>query len=175
MEEEGKKKSSGLTEEQKIRIQKNRERALEIQRRKRKEREEEEEKNKKNNNNIKKRNVDDVKKDNDEKLQNKKEEKRNVVEELLEEFEINASNLVSKKEAKEMYCLPEGTLAVCSFVEKDNPRNRGWTKMKLYDRSEIRAKAWRRYGGMEGLIAERESRVMKRFKKDLEATKDVFK
>merc|ERR1712176_753125 len=108
--------------------------------------------------------------------QNEKKKKVEVQEDVeLEEFEINASSFVSKKEAKEMYCLPEGTLAVCSFGEKDNPRNRGWTKMKLYDRSEIRTRARKRYGGMEGLIAERESRIMKRFKKDLEETKDVFK
>jgi len=171
--EKEEKKTSGLTEEQKVKIQRNRERALEIQRRKRKEREEEQENQK--NNNIKKRNVEDVDDKKNVKLQ--KKEKLGVEEKevVLEEFEMNASNLVSKKEAKEMYCLPEGTLAVCSFVEKDNPRNRGWTKMKLYDRSEIRARARKRHGGLEGLIAERESRVMKRFEKDLEKTKDIFK
>merc|ERR1712106_900543 len=42
----------------------------------------------------------------------------------LGEFEVGATELVSKKEAKEMYCLPDGTLAVCAVVEKDNPHHK---------------------------------------------------
>jgi hypothetical protein len=33
----------------------------------------------------------------------------------LEDFEVGASSLVSKEEAMQTYCLPEGTMAVCSF------------------------------------------------------------
>mmetsp|Transcript_10867 Transcript_10867/g.16183 ORF Transcript_10867/g.16183 Transcript_10867/m.16183 type:complete len:203 (-) Transcript_10867:70-678(-) len=93
----------------------------------------------------------------------------------LEEFEQGASSLVTKSEAMQMYCLPEGTLAVCSYVEKENPRRKGWNMMKLYDRSEIRRRARARFGGLDGLIEERTKRKMKRFQKDLEDTKDIFK
>ena len=42
------------------------------------------------------------------------------IESTHEAFEEGASPWVSKAEAKKMYCLPEGTLAVCAVVEKDN-------------------------------------------------------
>lgn len=92
----------------------------------------------------------------------------------LEDFEIGAAPKVTKKEAMSMYCLPEATLQVCSFVTKDNPRRKGWSSMKLYDRSEIRRRARERHGGLEGLVAERKKREQKRFEKVLEQTKDVF-
>jgi len=93
----------------------------------------------------------------------------------LEDFEQGASDLVSKREAKEIYCLPEGTLAVCSYVEKQNPFRKGFTAMKLYKRSEIRQLARKRFGGLDGLIEERKKRERKRYTKDLEETKNVFK
>jgi XPA protein C-terminus len=73
------------------------------------------------------------------------------------------------------YCLPEGTLAVCSFVEKENPRNKKWAPLKLYNRAEIRRRARERFGGLEGLVKERQRRVEKRFRKDMETAKNVFK
>merc|ERR1712127_1016029 len=72
----------------------------------------------------------------------------------LEDFELGASEYVSKREATDVYCLPKGTLAVCSFVEKKNPYNMGFTSMKLYNRADIRRLARERFGGLEGLIAE---------------------
>ena len=57
-----------------------------------------------------------------------------------------------------MYCLPEGTLAVCQFTEKDNPHHKGWTPMKMYSRSEIRKRSRKRFDGLEGLVAERKKR-----------------
>jgi hypothetical protein len=93
----------------------------------------------------------------------------------LEDFEKNATPYISQAEAQRTYCIPLGTLAVCSYIEKDNPRKSGWSKMKLYVRSEVRRRARKRFGGMEGLIIEREKRKKKRFEKDLEETKDVFR
>jgi hypothetical protein len=93
----------------------------------------------------------------------------------LEDFEIGASTFVTKREAMQTYCLPDGTLAVCSFVEKENPRQKGWSSMKLYDRAEIRRRARDRHGGIEGLAAERKKRAEKRLRNDLETTKDIFK
>ncbi|CAN0515407.1 unnamed protein product, partial [Scytosiphon promiscuus] len=37
---------------------------------------------------------------------------------------------VTKKEAKETYLLPEGTIAVLKFIERDNPHHSAWTKVK---------------------------------------------
>lgn len=92
----------------------------------------------------------------------------------LEDFERDASLYISQTEAQKTYCIPMGTLAVCSYVEKDNPHKKGWNKMKLYLRSEVRRRARRRFGGKQGLIDEREKRRKKRFEKDMKETKDVF-
>mmetsp|Transcript_616 Transcript_616/g.870 ORF Transcript_616/g.870 Transcript_616/m.870 type:complete len:208 (+) Transcript_616:16-639(+) len=93
----------------------------------------------------------------------------------LEDFEIDASPHISQTEAQRTYCVPMGTLAVCAFIEKENPRQRGWNKMKLYDRAEVRRRARKRFGGKGGLQAERDKRKKKRFEKDLKETKDVFR
>mmetsp|Transcript_745 Transcript_745/g.1934 ORF Transcript_745/g.1934 Transcript_745/m.1934 type:complete len:161 (+) Transcript_745:272-754(+) len=95
-------------------------------------------------------------------------------EEECEDWEIGLSEWVSKKEAVTKYCLPEGTLAVCETKEKDNPRHKGWASMKLYRRSELRARAYKRHGGKEGLIKERNKREQKRLEKDLKAAEKVF-
>lgn len=141
-----------LTADEKETIRRNRERALEIQRKRREDRSIE------------------VLKDDCATKKRKLEE-----EEELEEFEVHASKFVSQKEAKEMYCLPDGTLAVCVVVEKENPHGKGFKPMKLYNRVEIRRRARERYGGLEGLVKERERRGEKRFLNDLESTKNIFK
>jgi len=93
----------------------------------------------------------------------------------LEDFERDASPYVSQTEAQRTYCLPKGTLDVCSYVERDNPRKRGWTKMKLYNRGEVRRRARKRFGGKEGLVREREKRKRRQYEKDLKEMKDVFR
>ena len=93
----------------------------------------------------------------------------------LEDFEQGASPYISQTEAQRMYCIPMGTLAVCSYIEKENPRKNGWSKMKLYLRSEVRRRARKRFGGVDGLIKEREKRKKNRFERDLEEMKDVFR
>jgi len=93
----------------------------------------------------------------------------------LEDFERGASDLISKTEAKKMYCLPEGTLDVCKYVEKPNPRHKAWTPMKLYYRAELRQKARKRFESKEGLIEERRRRRENQLKKDMEKVKDIFK
>lgn len=145
-----------LTDEQKERMRKNRERALELQKRKNVER------------------LDEVK--NEESSRAAKKLKTTTDKDgVLEEFEVGASEYVTKREAMKIYCLPEGTLAVCKFMEKENPRHPGWTPMKMYCREEIRRRARERFGGLDGLIEERRKREEKRFQKDLELTKHVFR
>lgn len=92
----------------------------------------------------------------------------------LEDFEMGASQFVSKKEASKMYCLPEGTLAICSFVEKSNPKSSRFSAMKLFYRTEIRRRARERYGGLDGLREERAKREKKRFERDFKCAEDIF-
>jgi len=92
----------------------------------------------------------------------------------LEEFEMNASPYISQTEAQRLYCVPLGTLAVCTYIEKPNPRSKSFTPMKLYNRSEVRQRAHVRYGGKAGLIAERERRKKNRSDKDLDEMKNIF-
>jgi XPA protein C-terminus len=158
-----------LTDEQKERIRRNKERALAIQRKRRSlelgelsqhidvavksDRSDGEESSKK----LRTSSLD----DSDEEVE-------------LEDFEVGASEWVTKKEAMSKYCLPEGTLAVCKYTEKENPHQKGWKPMKLYSRAEIRRRARERFGGLEELKAERLRREEKRFSNDLEKTKNVF-
>lgn len=154
-----------ITEEQRERMRRNKAKALEIQARKRKEREEAAAAAQQHEQDIKRQKT-------PEKVQeNKKEEDEDVE---LEEFEVGAPPLVTKKEAMKMYLLPEGTLAVCKFEEKQNPRHKGWNAMKLYHRSEIRRRARERFGGLQGLVEERRRREEKRFERDLEKSKKLF-
>ena len=92
----------------------------------------------------------------------------------LEDFERDAPTHISQAEAKRVYCIPQGTLAVCSFIEKDNPHQRSWAKMKLYSRRDVRRRARKRFGGKDGLAHERERRKKNRLEKDLKEMKDVF-
>lgn len=167
-----------LTEEQKERIRKNRERALQIQ----KERREKEEKTKtieespkapKNSITI----HDTIAPSTTTASQctGTKEENEFHSSEPLEDFEEGASEWVTKTEAMNTYCLPEGSIAVCSYEEKKNPRNPGFKPMKLYKRSEIRYRAHKRHGGLEGLINERNNRRKRKLDKEMEAARDIFK
>ncbi|GAX11601.1 hypothetical protein FisN_1Lh036 [Fistulifera solaris] len=97
-------------------------------------------------------------------------------EDELEDFEVGASPFVTQTEATQQYCLPVGTLSVCKVVEeRPNPRNPRWAKVKLYARSEIRQRAHKRFGGKEGLRAEREKRAQQRYEKDAMRMKDLFR
>ena len=180
-----------LTDEQKERIRKNRERALEIQKRRREEREANDKaltlpgSGTETPNNRgetgpprKKVAVDQERKgvDGGVSVREEKDPGGGEQETLeLEEFEVGASNYVTKKEAMKMYLLPEGTLAICKFEEKPNPHNNKFQPMKLYDRAEIRRLSRERFGGLEGVIEERRKRQDKRFQKDLDETKNLFR
>uniref|UniRef100_A0A7S2MFG3 XPA C-terminal domain-containing protein n=1 Tax=Helicotheca tamesis TaxID=374047 RepID=A0A7S2MFG3_9STRA len=189
-----------LTEEQKEKIRKNRERALEIRRKRLADAAQNQDKLVsssplcndggqkrgagksvgvepvcKRSRNIDAKSEEDKQRSDSCHIKNNKEENNEECTDDLEDFERDVGPHVTKSEAMQMYCLPEGTLAVCSYVEKENPRRKGWNKMKLYNRAEIRRRARKRYGGLDGLIEERAKRSMKRFEKDLEETKDIFK
>lgn len=154
-----------LTPEVRERIRKNRERALRIQAERKRaleEQQQQEEKRRQEENSNKK-------------LKQGKSDGASSSEGGCEEWEIGLSDWVSKKEAVAKYCLSEGTLAVCEVSTKDNPRHKGWAPMKLYRRTELRERAYKRYGGKEGLIKERTSREQKRLSKDMKTADDIFK
>ena len=168
-----------LTEEQKERIRKNREKALEIRRKKELESAAAVLDLKKNEGTKQlgrqgKEGLNDTGM-NGEAKQTKYEQGEDEEDLELEDFEVGASEHVTKQQAMKLYCLPEGTLRVCSFIEKDNPHQKKFSAMKLYSRSEIRRRARERFGGLEGLVKERRRRELKKLERDLEATQDVFK
>jgi len=91
-----------------------------------------------------------------------------------EEWEWGLPELITKKEAVTMYCVPEGTLAVCQVAAKDNPRHKGWAPMKLYRRTEVRERAYERHGGKERLIEERSKRQKRKLAKELCGADQIF-
>jgi len=93
---------------------------------------------------------------------------------VLEDFEIEASTHITKEQAMKMYCLPQSTIEMCSFVVKDNPKCNKFAPMKLYSRQEVRKRARDKYGGIQGLQKEREERQMKRLQRDLQSSQDLF-
>lgn len=98
-----------------------------------------------------------------------------IVQEEPEDFEIGASEFITRQDAMKLYCLPAGTLDVCQYVERPNPRNTSWKPMRLYHRSEIRERAHRRFGGLNGLVKERQNRANKRLSVDMEKAKKLFR
>jgi len=159
-----------LTDEQRERIRRNRERAFQIQKERKLKQEQEEQ--------TKKRKEQEQQQQQEETPTSSKKLKSNSgnEEDRLEPFEEGASEYVTKTEAMSVYCLPEGTLAVCEdCIEKENPRNKSWKPMKLYRRSEVRQRARARYGGMEGLIRERTKRRERKLAKDMKGASDIFK
>ena len=87
---------------------------------------------------------------------------------------MNYKPTCTKQEAKQMYCLPKGTIDVCACIEKPNPRNKNYMSMKLYDRNDIRRRAHERYGGIDGLRAERKKRGDRKLEHDLNVANDFF-
>jgi hypothetical protein len=172
-----------LTEEQKERMRKNRERALGIQKRRREELAREASPAKEGSNTSAdngespKKMVAIGKAEEKSGAEHNRDSKCVVAEEEaveLEEFEVGASKYVTKKEAMKVYLLPEGTLTICKYTEKPNPHHKSWQAMKLFDRAQVRRFSRERFGGLAALIEERKKRQEKRFQKDLYETKDLF-
>jgi len=109
-------------------------------------------------------------------LHDKDVKKKEAVEEeeILEDFEIGASEYITKEQASKLYCLPVASIELCSFIVKENPKCPKFAAMKLYARKEIRKRARDRFGSMEGLQEERRSREQKRLKKDMEGVENIF-
>ena len=170
-----------LTEEQKERIRQNRERALRIkkERMERLAREEAERKRKLKEEEGKGETLAATNGSNPtankrQKLESPARKKEEDIADL-EDFEIGASEWITKSEAMKMYCVPQGTLAVCQVEERPNPHHASWKPMKLYLRAEVRQRARKRFGGLEGLVEERNKRRQKQLEKDMAKARNIFK
>eukprot|EP00526_Cylindrotheca_closterium_P023939 CAMPEP_0113639318 /NCGR_PEP_ID=MMETSP0017_2-20120614/20625_1 /TAXON_ID=2856 /ORGANISM="Cylindrotheca closterium" /LENGTH=187 /DNA_ID=CAMNT_0000550523 /DNA_START=468 /DNA_END=1031 /DNA_ORIENTATION=+ /assembly_acc=CAM_ASM_000147 len=106
------------------------------------------------------------------KKQQQQQEEKDDLE--LEEFEVGASEWITKSEAMKIYCVPQGTLAVCQVEERPNPHHASWKPMKLYLRSQVRQKGRKRFGGLEGLVEERNKRRQKQLEKDMAKARSIF-
>lgn len=82
--------------------------------------------------------------------------------------------LMTKGDAVAEFLLQEGTIRVMPFLERSNPRNTKYTKMKLYCRKQLRAKAYERWEGPEGLEEEMDRRKKRRYESALEKTVNIF-
>ena len=78
-------------------------------------------------------------------------------------------------DVKSQWLLPDGTISVLSFVERDNPNNRGWAPMKLYLTKHVRERSYARWGGEEGLEAERRRRQEKKCERSVKASRAFIK
>eukprot|EP00639_Heterosigma_akashiwo_P029346 CAMPEP_0194687230 /NCGR_PEP_ID=MMETSP0295-20121207/16079_1 /TAXON_ID=39354 /ORGANISM="Heterosigma akashiwo, Strain CCMP2393" /LENGTH=166 /DNA_ID=CAMNT_0039575415 /DNA_START=1 /DNA_END=501 /DNA_ORIENTATION=- len=83
--------------------------------------------------------------------------------------------LITKAEVVQMFCLPEGTIKVLDFIEKENPRHGTWTPMKLFLQKQVKKYSHDRWGGLEGLLQERRRRDEKKLKNALKRTSGLLK
>lgn len=65
---------------------------------------------------------------------------------------------ISKKKAKEEFCLTDTAMARLAFKEKLNPRNASFTPMKMYLMKHVKDLAISLYGSMKDLEYEKEKR-----------------
>jgi XPA protein C-terminus len=113
--------------------------------------------------------------DNKDRPSSTKDDDKEDDDEPMEDFEEGASEFVTRQDAMKLYCLPTGTLDVCQYVERPNPRNSAWKPMRLYHRKEIRQRARRRFGGLAGLVQERQRREDKRLSNDMAKATQLFR
>lgn len=83
-------------------------------------------------------------------------------------------DLIPKAECTTKYLLPEDTVKIMKFQQKDNPYNAGWIPMKLFLRKHAIALAIHRFGSEKGLEAEKKKREEKKFEKSLEQTENIL-
>lgn len=82
--------------------------------------------------------------------------------------------LMTKSDAQKQFLLPDASMKVLRFMEKQNPRHTNWKPMKLYLRKQVRERSYRRWGGSEGLAAEREKREARQWEGALRRTAGIM-
>jgi hypothetical protein len=82
--------------------------------------------------------------------------------------------LLCKSDVQTNFLLPEGTIAVLRYLERRNPKHPGFTSMRMFLKAQVREKAYIRFGGPEGLEAEKTKRNVRKWQTTLLKTKEVF-
>eukprot|EP00051_Salpingoeca_urceolata_P035586 m.30482 g.30482 ORF g.30482 m.30482 type:complete len:321 (+) comp9462_c0_seq1:89-1051(+) len=86
--------------------------------------------------------------------------------------------MITKTEAKEEYLLRDEDLdgTKLRFIERKNPQNERWARVKLYLRSEVERVSYERYGGEQGLEDEIDRRITEsRKRKQKKKVKEIAK
>ena len=83
-------------------------------------------------------------------------------------------DLISRAEALSEYLIPEDALRLMKFQLKNNPHNQNWMPMKLFLRKNVQEFALQRFGSEEALEKEKLLREGKKFEKNLEETADLL-
>lgn len=75
--------------------------------------------------------------------------------------------LLTKKQVQDEYLLPDGSIQVLTFIEKENPRNVLWSSMKLYLRKHALALSLKRFGSEEAINMEKLRRKSSKYDKEV--------
>jgi hypothetical protein len=86
----------------------------------------------------------------------------------------NDFDYMSKSEVSIQYLLPQDSILLMKFINKPNPRNKGWASMKLYLRKHAKVKSYKRWNNEEGLQNEIERRGKEKYERDYQNTSSVL-
>lgn len=81
---------------------------------------------------------------------------------------------IARGECISAYLIPEDSLKVLKFMNKENPHHVGWTPMKLYLRKHVVELALRRFGTLQALEDEKKKREAAKFERSLVKTDDIL-
>ena len=82
--------------------------------------------------------------------------------------------LINKSDVASQFLLPQDSIKMMKFSTKINPRNSGFAPMKLYLRKHAMEKSFKRWGDADGLLREIDRREKDRFDRGLADCKDAL-
>ena len=83
-------------------------------------------------------------------------------------------DLISRAEVLSEYLIPADSIQLMKFSTRPNPHNPHWTAMKLFLRRHARLKAYTRFGGADELEKEIMRRKQVKFEKEFAQSNDIF-
>lgn len=83
-------------------------------------------------------------------------------------------DFISSAEARSSYLVSDDSLKILKHKTRDNPHNAGWTPMKLYLRKQVYELSMKRFDSEEKLELTKKEREMQKFEKSLEKTDDLL-
>jgi len=84
-------------------------------------------------------------------------------------------DMISKGEVRSAYLIPEDTIKMMKFVEKNNPHNSHWTPMHLYLRKHAKEFAIKRFGSLAAMEFEKHTREQNKFETDYIKAENVIR